>query len=125
MSEVESKNRILMRRIYAEMWNRGDLAVAREIFAQPEGVEGFVKEFLAAFPDLQHTVEEMVAEGNRVAVRFSARGTHTGRWRQYPATGKVVSYTGITLASFEEGKITRHQTWWDTLELIEQIENKS
>ncbi len=125
MLEVNNKNKALVRRIYAEIWNQGNLAVAREIFAQPEGVERFVREFRTAFPDLQHTVEEIIAEGDRVVVRFSARGTHTGQWKQYPPSGKPIHYTGVTLATIEGEKITHHRTWWDTLELIEQISAES
>lgn len=121
MSERESKNKILVQRIYEELWNQGNLTVVGEIFAQPEGVEKFVKEFLAAFPDLQHTVDEIIAEGNRVAARFSARGTHTGQWKQFAPAGKPIHYTGVTIATIEEDKIIQHHTWWDTMEVVEQI----
>ncbi len=67
MSDRIGTNKALMRRIYDEVWNRGNPAQAAEIFAQPEGVERFVKEFLTYFPDLQHTVEGMVAEGDEIA----------------------------------------------------------
>jgi predicted ester cyclase len=87
MLEKTGKNKIVVNRIFAEMWNQGNLTVASEIFAEPEGVEKFVRDFLAAFPDLHHTVEEIIAEGDRVVARFSAHGTHTGQWRQYKATG--------------------------------------
>jgi predicted ester cyclase len=125
MSEMENRNKALVRRIYEELWNQGNLTVAREIFAEPEGVEKFVKEFLAAFPDLQHTIEEMIAEGDRVAARFSAKGTHTGQWKQYAPLGNRIYYTGVTIASIAGDKITHHHTWWDTMEVIEQIRGKS
>ena len=83
MSDRNSKNKILMRRIYEEMWNAGNSALATEIFAQPEGVERFVNQFLASFPDLQHTIVEMIEEGDQVAVRFLAHGTHAGQWLQF------------------------------------------
>ena len=121
MSEIESQNKVLVRRIFEEMWNQGNLAAASEIFAEPESVQKFVREFLTAFPNLQHTVEELIAEGDRVVARFSAQGTHTGPWKQYPASGKPVHYTGVTIATVEAGKITHHHTWWDTLEVVEQI----
>ena len=76
MSDRMSKNKALVRRIYDEMWNQGNPALAAELFARPEGVERFVSQFLVSFPDQQHTVEGMIAEGDEVAVRFSARGTH-------------------------------------------------
>jgi predicted ester cyclase len=121
MSDLTDRNKALMRRIYDEMWNGGDPGPAAEIFARPEGVERFVKEFLQSFPDLQHTVEEMIAEGDRVAVRFSARGTHTAQWLDFAPTGKSILYTGVTLARIAGGKIVEHQTWWDKSGLMEQI----
>ncbi len=106
----EMKNKDLIRRIYEEMWNQGNLTVAKEIFAQPESVERFVQEFLAAFPNLQHSVEEMIAEGDQVVARFSAHGTHNDQWKQYPASGRAIHYTGVTIASIAENKIIRHKT---------------
>ena len=124
MSDLNGKNKALMRRIYEEMWNGRKPALAEEIFVRPEGVERFVRQFLLAFPDLQHTVEEMIAEGDRVAVRFSARGTHAGPWMQFAPTGKSIYYTGVTLATIAEDKIIEHYTWWDRASLIEQIGDK-
>ena len=118
------RNKALMRRIYEEMWNAGRPALAGELFARPEGVEKFVREFLISFPDLQHTVEEMVAEGDRVAVRFSALGTHSGQWMNFAPTGKSIQYTGVTLARIVEDKISEHQTWWDKAGLMQQIGGK-
>jgi predicted ester cyclase len=122
MSDLTSRNKDLMRRIYQDMWNRADPSLAAEIFAQPEGVERFVSQFLLSFPDLQHTIEEMIAEEDRVAVRFSAHGTHTGQWMHFAPTGKVIHYTGITLARIAGGKIIDHHTWWDKMGLVERIE---
>jgi len=65
MSDLTSKNKALMSRIYKEMWNGGSPALALEIFAQPEGMERFVCRFLLSFPDLQHTIEEMIEEGDQ------------------------------------------------------------
>lgn len=122
MSDLKSKNKDLMRRIYEEMWNQADPSIAAEIFAQPEGVERFVNQFLMSFPDLQHIIEEMIAEGDRVAVRFSAHGTHAGQWMDFAPTGKPIHYTGITLARIITGKIVKHHTLWDKISVIEQIE---
>lgn len=121
MSDLTIKNKALMRRIYEEMWNGGNPALAAELFARPEGVEKFVSGFLLSFPDLQHTVEEMIAEGNQVAVRFSASGTHSGPWMDFTPTGKSIHYTGVTVARIAGDKISEHQTWWDKAGLMEQI----
>jgi predicted ester cyclase len=118
------RNKALMRRIYEEMWNGGRPAMAGELFALPEGVEKFVRGFLQSFPDLQHTVEDMIAEGDRVAVRFSARGTHQGQWMDFAPTGKPIHYTGVTLARIAGERIVEHQTWWDKAGLMQQLESK-
>ena len=121
MSEIISKNKTLMNRVYDEMWNQGKPAVAAELFERPAGVEKFVRGFLSAFPDLQHTVEEMIADGDRVAVKFSAHGTHTGQWLGVAPAGKVVQYSGVTWARISDGKIAEHRTEWDKAGLMEQI----
>ena len=121
MSDSASKNKALMRRVYEEMWNKGKPALAVEIFEQPAGVERFVSQFLLSFPDLQHTVEEMIAEGDQIAVKFSSHGTHTGQWQGFAPTGKSIHYTGMTLARIAGGKVSEHHTWWDKAGLIEQV----
>jgi predicted ester cyclase len=122
MSDSASKNKALMRRVYEEMWNRADPAAAAELFASPDGVERFVNQFLLSFPDLQLTVEGMLAEGDQVAVQFSAQATHSGEWLGFAATGRTIHYTGLTLARIGGDKIIGHQTWWDKAGLIEQIQ---
>jgi predicted ester cyclase len=122
MSDLTSKNKALMRRVYEEMWNKGQPALAVEIFTQPAGVERFVSQFLVSFPDLQHTIEEMIAEDDQVAVRFSASGTHTGQWMHLVATGKSIHYTGVTVARIVGNKIAEHHTWWDKAGLVEQVQ---
>ena len=121
MSESASKNKVLMRRVYEEMWNASNPTLAAEIFEKPEGVERFVSQFLLSFPDLQHTIEGMIEEGNQVAVQFSAHGTHQGPWLQFSPTGRSIHYTGVTVASIAADKIIKHYTWWDKMSLVEQI----
>jgi predicted ester cyclase len=121
MSDQTSKNKALMRRIYEEMWNQPNAALASEFFERPAGVERFVSQFLVSFPDLQHSVEDMIAEGDRVAVRFIARGTHRGQWLHFAPTGMPIEYSGVTLARIEGEKIIEHQTWWDKAGLMQQL----
>jgi predicted ester cyclase len=121
MSDRTIKNKALMRRVYDEMWNRGNPALAAELFAQPVGVEKFVSEFLVSFPGLQHTVEGMIAEGDEIAVRFSAHGTHSGPWMDFAPTDRSIHYTGVTLARIAGDKIVEHHTWWDKAGLMEQV----
>lgn len=121
MSDVVGKNKAIMQRVYEEMWNRGNPALAGELFANPEGVARFVRGFLLSFPDLRHTVEGMIAEGDQVAVHFSARGTHSGPWLHFAPTGRSILYSGVTVARIARDKIVEHHTWWDKAALIEQL----
>ena len=121
MSDFVSKPKALMRRIYEEMWNRANPGTAAELFVQPAGVERFVSQFLQSFPDLQHTVAGYIEEGDVVVARFSAQGTHRGRWLDFEPTGKAIHYTGLTWARIADGKIVEHHTEWDKASLIEQV----
>lgn len=123
MSELQDRNRALMRRIYEEMWNQANPQVASQLFEQPEGVERFVSQFLQSFPDLQHAIEGMIAdtESGEVVVRFTARGIHRGPWLDFAPTNKSIHYSGITWARIVNDRIVEHQTWWDKAGLIEQV----
>ncbi len=126
MSELIDENKALMRRVYEEMWNQAKVEIASQIFDQPAGVERFVSQFLLSFPDLQHTVEDMIADADRaqVAVRFIAKGTHRGPWLGFAPTNRVIKYSGVTWARIVDGRIIEHHTWWDKAGLIEQISHK-
>ena len=108
------------RRFYEEVLNKGDLSILDEVFSPnyfdhgappdaPRGVEGF-KQFFAmvsgVFPDVQVTVEDMVAAEGKVATRLTIRGTQKGSFMGFPATGKYVSWTGIDVMHLSAGKIT-------------------
>lgn len=123
MSELQDRNRAVMRRIYEEMWNQANPQVASQLFEQPEGVERFVSQFLQSFPDLQHTIEGMIAdaESGEVVVRFTARGTHRGPWLDFAPTNKSMHYSGVTWALIVNDRIVEHHTWWDKAGLIEQV----
>ena len=121
MSAKTTQNMAIVRRWYAEVWNQGDLSVADEILAQPESVKRYISTFRAAFPDIQHTVKEMITEGEKVVVRWTAQGTHTGQWHSIAPTNKQVTYDGVTIARIAGDKIVEHRTIWDTLILLEQL----
>jgi predicted ester cyclase len=118
---MTAENKAIVRRIYTDVWNSGNLSVADEIFVNAEGVKQYVAMFRAAFPDIQHTVEELIAKGDQVVARFTARGTHRGAWKGIAPTGKQVTYTGMTILQIVNGKVTKHYTEWDALRLMQQI----
>jgi steroid delta-isomerase-like uncharacterized protein len=75
----------------------------------------------AAFSDLKRTVEDMIAEGDKVAVRITARGTHTGAFQGIAATGKQTEITGIAIRRIAEGKIVEEWVINDQLGLMQQL----
>jgi steroid delta-isomerase-like uncharacterized protein len=73
----------------------------------PQGRDGarlFYQGFLAAFPDAQITLEDFVSEGDKIACRYTLKGTHRGEFMGVPATGKRVSLSGITVLRFVDGQ---------------------
>jgi predicted ester cyclase len=77
--------------------------------------------FWGAFPDIEQTIEEVVAEGNKVALRFTMRATHSGNFMGTAPTGKRIEVTGMGLLHIVDGKATIFQEEIDMMGLMEQI----
>ena len=108
------EHKAIIRRFVEEPWNKGNFAVFDEVLApdyvlHPDGnrqaLESAITQFRTAFPDLHMTVEEMIAEGDKVAYRWTARGTHQGEFEGIAPTGKPIQGAGITILRFANGKI--------------------
>jgi steroid delta-isomerase-like uncharacterized protein len=131
------ENKAVVRREFEEIFNhRGNLDAAEEIYApnyvghEPafgdiQGVESakqFAATYRQAFPDLQSTIEDQVAEGDKVVTRFTSRGTHQGESEDFgPPTGNRIEVTGITFEQFADGKIVEDWTNFDALGLLQQL----
>lgn len=93
-----------------------------------QGRAGIKASFAAgrpAFPDLRFTVEDMIAEGDKVACRLTLRGTHRGTFQGIPASGAQVSMTGVDVLRFEGGKLIERWGEFDDLSLLRQIGAKT
>jgi steroid delta-isomerase-like uncharacterized protein len=91
---------------------------------QAPGLEGAKQKwamYIAAVPDLHGTVEDMLAEGDEVAARWTAEGTHQGELLGVPATGKRFRFTGISICRLAEGKMAEQFEQWDRLGLMQQL----
>ena len=86
-----------------------------------EGLTQFVSMIRSALPDLRITLEEDIAEGNKVVSRWRAQGTHQGELMGIAPTGNEVAITGITIHRIEGGKIVEEWENWDALGLMQQI----
>ena len=130
------ENKALARRLYEEVWNQGNLDAATEVLAptyvvhdpgtpgRPNGIEGEQQTaslYRTAFPDLHFTLEDVLAEGDEVAVRFTASGTQRGVLMGLAPTGKHATVTGISIFHVADGKITEHWVIFDALGLLQQL----
>jgi steroid delta-isomerase-like uncharacterized protein len=87
----------------------------------PEEVRRGWERYLAAFPDLHFTHDEVVAEGDRAAVSWTARGTHLGTLMNIPATRRQVAVRGATFCQVQHGKLRRMLHVWDVAGLLRTI----
>ena len=118
-------NKIIVRRLWDEVWNRGDLAVADAIFDEAYAAheKAFVSVVRSAFPDSHHAIEDLIAEGDKVVTRFTWSGTHHGEFEGIPPKGRRISVGGIWIHRLEDGRIVEGRGWGqvDWLGLLRQL----
>ena len=118
------ENKALVRREQQELWNHtGNLDAAEELFAaeEAEAARQEAADYRRGFPDVANTVEDLIAEGDKVVARWRSRATHQGEYMGIPPTGKEVEVTGITLYRIEGGKIAESWNVEDKFGLLRQI----
>jgi steroid delta-isomerase-like uncharacterized protein len=134
MSEA---NKTLVRRWFDEVWNQGREETIDELFAAsgvgyglgdtetpiqgPAGVKPFVRNLRGALPDIHMTIEDIMAEGDRVTVRITAEGTHKGSNLGVAPTGRRVRIEGIVIVRIANGQIVEGWNSWDQLGLLRQM----
>ena len=126
----------ISRHLIEEVYNNGRLDLVDELIAPgyvghdpslPRDTTGQAAEreiaagYRAAFPDLVVTIEDQIAEGERVVTRWTARGTHTGDLWGIPGTGKEVTVTGTSIDRIKDDRIVESWSNWDALGLMQQL----
>jgi len=128
-------NKQIIHRFTEEVLNQGSMATLEEVCAADllnhnpppglpgtrEGLKMFVMGQRASFPDMQVMIEDVIAEGDKVALRFVARGTHQGPFAGVPPTGKQVSVAGINIYRLADDKIVEAWAERDTLGMLQQL----
>ena len=128
-------NKALARRWMKEIWQKANPAAIDELLAPDiffnytrpgvkpnrEAYKQEVNSYLIGFPDLQYTIEDIIAEGNKVAVRYVGRGTHKGEFWGIAPTGKKVTMRGISIIRIEGGKIVEEWVYNDYMGLTYQF----
>jgi steroid delta-isomerase-like uncharacterized protein len=137
---MSEENKNLVRRWFEEVWNKGRLSAIPEMYHESARAHGFpdpdsvitsaeefaksCKSFREAFPDIRITVDDIVAEGDKVAVRWTAMMTHTGDGLGFPATSKKVRVAGSSFLICENGKILEGWNYMDLTRMQLQLQGK-
>ncbi len=129
-------NKALIRRLYEEVINEGNLDMIDDLvsqgFVEHEAVPGVTatgpaapketfKMFITAFPDLNITPHEMIGEGDKVVVRGTISGTHKGEFMGMPPTNKTFEAQIIDILEIHDGKLTAHWGMTDQAAIMEQL----
>jgi steroid delta-isomerase-like uncharacterized protein len=130
------QNKALVRRLMEEVFNRGNKSLVDELFAPDfvereelppgippdrESVKQFSTMFGSAFPDFKVTIDDIIAEGDKVVVRSTWSGTHKGEFMGIPPTGKSVSFGVFDTIRIAGGKFVEHWGQMDTMRMMQQL----
>ena len=135
---MSAENKTLACCVREQIWNREDLSVADQIInancvshvsdpitpdfgTGPEGYKKLVTFYRSAFPDAHMTIDDIVAEGDKVMVRWTARATHKGQLLNLAPTNKQITVTGIDVYRISGGKIEESWINWDALGFLQQL----
>ena len=134
---MSAANKALVRRWFEEVWNQGRLEVIDELLAPDaiahhlngpgqdahgrEGFRKFYETMHGAFPDAKFSLDELIAEGDLVAVRWSGRMTHRGGQLGFAATNRPVALTGVNIIRVAGGKLVEGWDSWDRLSMMRQL----
>jgi steroid delta-isomerase-like uncharacterized protein len=127
-------NKALVRHCFAEL-DKANLDVLDEVCAPDyvahfpgmpgpmsrEAIKPVWGAFFAAFPDLTHSIEDLFAEGDNVAIRMAIRGTHRGEFQGIPPTGKTITLASINIMRCAGGKIVEQRIEYDALGMLRQL----
>ena len=123
-------------RIWVEGLNRGDVSAADRAFTPdciihmtgvPQPVRGIgpwkelVQGLLSAFPDLHFAIEDQIEDGDRVAMRWRATGTHRGPFGPVPPTNRPIEIDGVIFDQLENGKVRERWEQWDQAVMLQQL----
>ncbi len=129
------QNKSIVRRWVEAAWNNGDFSSAASLYPAsyvhhpsglpdqngPDGITQFIGMYRRGMPDLRLTVDDLVAEGDKVTWRFTARGTMTGELFGFAPTDKIAATTGTVFSRFEDGQWVEDYSVYDALTLLQQL----
>jgi steroid delta-isomerase-like uncharacterized protein len=131
---MSAENKALVRRWFEEVWNKGREAAIDDMLNSratvhglgadlqgPEAFKGFHRAYRNAFPDVKIHIEDIVAEGDTVAARWTGTGTHRGDGLGFAATDRHVQFRGMLFVRVENGKLVEGWNNFDQLGMMQQL----
>ena len=131
---MSAENKAMVRRWFEEVWNKGRVAAIDELLAPnglvhglggdmqgPAAFKPFHAAYRDAFPDVKIELEDLIAEGDKVAFRWSATATHRGNGLNFAATNRPVSFSGMGVIRVENGKLVEGWNIFDQLGMMQQL----
>jgi steroid delta-isomerase-like uncharacterized protein len=133
---MSESNKNTVRRLVEEVWNKGNLSLADELYAAnythhdpstpdagkgPESEKRRATLYRGAFPDFRLTIDDILADGETVTARWSCHGTHKGALGEIAPTGKQFTISGISVVRFTSGKMVEGWVNWDALGMMRQL----
>ena len=131
---MPTENKTLVQRWFSEVWNEGRADAIDEMLADDAVIHGlganlqgpaefkrFHSAYRNAYPDVTIDVDDLVAEGDMVAVRWSAIGTHRGDGLGFPATGRRAQFTGMVFVRIKDGRLVEGWNNFDQLGMLQQL----
>jgi predicted ester cyclase len=137
---MSDQNKALARRWFEEVWNQGRESTIDELFHPlgkaygfpepdsvligPEGFKTIHRVFHSAFGDIHIPIDDLVAEGDKVAVRWTCTMVHSGGGLGFPATGKNVAFPGSSFITCSGGQLTDGWNFMDLTKMTQQLESR-
>ncbi len=131
---MSEQNKAVVRRIVEDHWNKKNPSLIGELFAAncalhtpdgalqgQDGARQLYNAYATAFPDFRVKTDDMLADGNKVVVRYTFAGTHKGPLASIPASGKQANVQGIAIFNLAGGKADEVRFVWDKFALMQQI----
>jgi steroid delta-isomerase-like uncharacterized protein len=129
-----ARNKEIVRELHRRLWGDADLDVIDEVVAADAvthwgdsesstvaAIRADAERYLAAFSDVRTTIDDLLGEDDKVVLRWSTTGTHTGSYGRVPPTGRVVTMNGIDVYRLADGRIVEAWSMWDGLAAYQQL----
>ncbi len=118
---MSEENKTIVRRYLDELWNKGNRAILDELATPNFALTSSGDAFRSSFTGIRLTVDDQVAEGDKVVTRWTVTGTHTGEFEGIASTGKHVTFTAISIHRMEGGKLAERWAAVSVLGVQQQL----